>query len=116
MLFAQGQDPEFANTGAYAVAAPLAAAIFRTYALKMAGVFLFSLGTMWLRTGVMPRWVALSQFAVGAVLIFGFGTLRQTWISLVFPLWILVISVLMLLSAYRRPSGITPVDLERERM
>ena len=29
------------------------------YALRMAGVLLISLATMWLRTGVMPRWLGV---------------------------------------------------------
>ena len=36
----------------------------KTYAVRMAAVFMMSLATIWLRTGLMPRWlVGLSYFA-----------------------------------------------------
>jgi hypothetical protein len=69
----------------------------------MAGVFLFSLGTMFLRTGVMPRWVGFAQFAVGAVLLFGFALDERT--ELIFPLWIFVVSLVLLVLAYREPAA-----------
>ena len=36
------------------------------YALRMAGVFMISLGTIWWRTGLMPRWLAIVSFLVDA--------------------------------------------------
>jgi hypothetical protein len=45
------------------------AQIFGVYALRMAAVFLISQATLWLRTGVMPRWMAFLTFP-GAVLLF----------------------------------------------
>jgi hypothetical protein len=29
-----------------------------SFALRMAGVMMISLGTIWLRTGLMPRWLS----------------------------------------------------------
>jgi hypothetical protein len=114
ILVAHEEHPEFASTSAYGVAAPIAVVIFQTYSLKMGGVFLFSLGTMWLRTGIMPRWVALTQFAVGAGLLF--GAVRFEWSVLVFPLWILLISVYLLVLAYRPPAEVAEVAaVARER-
>jgi hypothetical protein len=103
ILAADKQDPEFAGGGGYIVSARLALAILGTYGLKMAGVFLFSLGTMFLRTGVMPRWVGFAQFAVGAVLLFGFALDERT--ELIFPLWIFVVSLVLLVLAYREPAA-----------
>ncbi len=36
----------------------------KTYALRMAAVFMMSLATIWLRTGLMPRWLALSTYVM----------------------------------------------------
>ncbi len=36
----------------------------------MAAVFLISQATLWLRTGVMPRWMAFLTFPVALVLLF----------------------------------------------
>ena len=61
------------------------------YALRMAAVFMISLGTIWLRTGLMPRPMALVTYAVAAVLLF--VTNLSLWVTLVFPAWVLVVSV-----------------------
>ena len=48
----------------------MVAQVFNVYALRMAAVFLISQATLWLRTGVMPRWLALPTYAVALVLLF----------------------------------------------
>mgnify|MGYP003513104080 CR=1 FL=1 len=70
-----------------------------TYALRMAGVFMFSLSTLCLRTGAMPRPFAWGTWALGALLVIG---LTQTlWAALLFPLWVLGFSLYLLLSPRR---------------
>ena len=70
------------------------------YALRMAGVLLISLATMWLRTGVMPRWLAFVTYAVAIVLLF--VTTLSLWVTLIFPAWVLGVSILILVQNYRR--------------
>lgn len=70
------------------------------YALRMAGVLLISLGTMWLRTGVMPRWLAFVTYAVAIVLLF--VTSLNLWVTLVFPAWVFGVSILILIQNFRR--------------
>ncbi len=62
--------------------------VSNVYALRMAGVMLISLGTMWLRTGVMPRWLAIVTYAVALVLLI--VTSVSLWVTLVFPAWVLL--------------------------
>jgi hypothetical protein len=69
--------------------------IMNIYAIKMAGVFMISTSTLTLRTGIMPRWMAFLGFALALVLLLSIGTID--WISLVFPLWVLLISVYILI-------------------
>ncbi|GEM_PF-344842 len=57
-----------AGSSTYFFARDVVAQIFNVYALRMAAVFLFSQATLWLRTGVMPRWMAFLSIAVGLVL------------------------------------------------
>ncbi|GAA2165684.1 hypothetical protein FHX52_0860 [Humibacillus xanthopallidus] len=64
------------------------------YALRMAGVFMISLGTIWLRTGSMPRWLAAATYLLAAVLLLVINL--SLWIALVFPAWVLVVSILIL--------------------
>ncbi|WP_158863485.1 hypothetical protein [Leifsonia sp. AG29] len=74
--------------------------ISNVYALRMAAVFMLSLGTLWLRTGALPRWVTLITYAVALVLLF--VTSYSEWVALLFPAWALAISVLLLVRSYRR--------------
>ncbi|MDF2561128.1 MAG: hypothetical protein K0R99_2574 [Microbacterium sp.] len=70
------------------------------YALRMAGVLLISLATMWLRTGVMPRWLSFVTYAVAIILLF--VTSLNLWTTLIFPAWVFAVSVLILIQNYRR--------------
>lgn len=74
--------------------------VSNVYALRMAGVFLISLGTMWLRTGVMPRWLAIVTYAVALVLLL--VTTLSLWVTLIFPAWVFGVSILILVRNYRR--------------
>ena len=44
-------------------------AVSKTYALRMGAVFMISLATIWLRTGLMPRWLVLVTYLVALCLI-----------------------------------------------
>jgi len=74
--------------------------VSNVYALRMAGVLLISLGTMWLRTGVMPRWFAIVTYLVALVLLF--VTTLSLWATLIFPIWVLAASILILIANFRR--------------
>ncbi len=74
--------------------------VSNVYALRMAGVLLISLATMWLRTGVMPRWLAFVTYAVALVLLV--VTTLSLWVTLIFPAWVLGVSILILVQNYRR--------------
>ncbi len=66
----------------------------KTYGIRMGAVFMISLATIWLRTGLMPRWlVALSYLAALAILIVSDLSM---WVTLAFPVWVLVVSALIL--------------------
>ncbi|MFE9324812.1 hypothetical protein ACIHDR_18230 [Nocardia sp. NPDC052278] len=72
----------------------------QTYALRMAAVFMISLATIWLKTGLMPRWLAgLSYLAALALLVAG-ETSR--WMTLAFPAWVLLVSILLLVRSASR--------------
>jgi hypothetical protein len=66
----------------------------KTYGIRMAAVFMISLATIWLRTGLMPRWlVALSYLVALAILV---ASDLSMWVTLAFPVWVLVVSALIL--------------------
>ena len=86
----------FAGSTTYLYSRQIIAQIFQVYALRMAAVFLISQATLWLRTGVMPRWMAFLTFIVAIVLLFIVTQAR--WVILVFPAWVLLVSVYILIT------------------
>ena len=73
--------------------------ITNVYAIRMAGVFMLSLGTIWARTGTMPRVFVLVTYAL-AVLLLLVITL-SLWVIMIFPLWVLAISIYILVVSMR---------------
>ena len=65
-----------------------------TYSLRMAAVFMISLATIWLRTRLMPRWLAYLTYAMAVGLLVAAEV--SMWLALVFPGWVLLVSVLLL--------------------
>jgi hypothetical protein len=97
ILAAAEHDPAgFAASTTYGYARQAVAQIHTVYALRMAAVFQLSQATLWLRTGVMPRWTALLTYVVALVLLFVFTA--SWWVVLVFPAWVLLISVYILIA------------------
>jgi len=73
--------------------------ITSVYAMRMAGVFMISLGTIWVRTRTMPRWLAFLTYGLALVLLVSIG--YSLWVALIFPAWVLVISIYILANNLR---------------
>lgn len=72
------------------------------YAIRMAGVFMISTSSLFIRTRVIPRWMALLGFLLAVIMIFRISQIdRLGWAFLFFPLWILLVSVYILSIHYR---------------
>jgi hypothetical protein len=90
-------DPSgFASSTTYLYARLIVAQIFNVYALRMAAIFLISQATLWMRTGVMPKWMALLTYVVALVLLF--VVTQASWVILVFPAWVFMVSVYILVT------------------
>jgi hypothetical protein len=76
--------------------------IMNLYAVKMAAVFMISTSTIAVRTGFTPRWIAYLGFACALLLLLSGRYID--WIFMVFPLWVLLISIYILIDNLRRPS------------
>ena len=74
-------------------------ALLNLFAMKMAGVFMFSTCTIGLRTAIFPRWVAFLGFACALVLLVVIANWK--WITLIFPIWMLVVSAQILSAEFR---------------
>ena len=66
----------------------------KTYAVRMAAVFMMSLATIWLKTGLMPRWLVMTTYAVVAAVLVSADV--SMWIALAFPAWVMVVSLFVL--------------------
>jgi hypothetical protein len=75
----------------------------KTYAIRMAAVFMISAATIWLRTGLMPKWLTLLTYLVALAILVASDL--SMWINMAFPVWVLVVSMLLLVRA-----GVIDVD------
>jgi hypothetical protein len=68
--------------------------ISNVYALRMAAIFMISIATIWLRTRLMPKWLAVATYVMALVLLLVVSF--NLWVTLIFPAWVFFISVLIL--------------------
>ncbi|MBE5502511.1 Uncharacterised protein [Mycobacteroides abscessus subsp. massiliense] len=71
----------------------------KTYALRMAAVFMISLATICLKTALMPGWLAVASYLTALTLLVVSD--RIEWATLTFPVWVFVVSVMILLRGHR---------------
>ena len=88
------------------IARQVTSLLLRLYAMRMAAVFTMSAATITLRTRVVPRWIGISGIAVAVVLLVSVGL--TLWVELLFPAWILLLSVDILRAGSRRSFGAVP--------
>jgi hypothetical protein len=88
--------------GAYVLARAEIQQTMHIYAIKMAGVFMISTSTISLQTRMFTRWMAFLGYALAVMLLLSVGTIE--WIQLVFPLWVLLISIYILAENLRGQS------------
>jgi hypothetical protein len=65
-----------------------------TYALRMGAVFMISLATIWLKTRLMPTWLVAGTYLCAVSLLIAADI--SMWVTLAFPAWVLVVSLLAL--------------------
>lgn len=77
--------------------------IMNTYGIRMAGVFMISTCTLFIRTQVIPPWMGWLGYGLAAIMLLRIGYIdRLGWVVLAFPLWVLLISVYILIDNYRQ--------------
>ena len=80
-------------------------ALLNVFAMRMSAVFMISTSAIALRTRVINRWLAYAGLAIALVLLVNANFV--TYISLLFPLWILVVSVDILVKNLKE-GGVQP--------
>lgn len=86
--------------------------IINVYGLRMAGVFMMSLGTIWVRTKIMPRAIVFLTYGLALLQLFGLNL--SLWFSLAFPGWVFVISVAILIFNFRQKKAQLLNDMDDE--
>jgi hypothetical protein len=76
-------------------------ALISVYAMRMAAVFTLSVSTVGLRTSALPRWVSYLGYLVALTLLLAAG--EHKWFQLLFPTWVLLVSVVILFTRPHRP-------------
>lgn len=85
-----------------------------TYAMRMAAVFTISTATIGLRLSLIPRWLGVLGYAFAAILLVAVGFVG--WVELLFPFWVLLVSVHTLLASLRTPGKMSANNQSRETM
>jgi hypothetical protein len=92
------------ESGMYTFGRAIMWRISNVYAIRMAGVFMISLGTIWVRTHTMPRWLAFLTYGLALVLLVSIS--YSLWVTLIFPGWVLIISIdILVVNLRRRGTG-----------
>ena len=94
---------ELTNSTTFQFARAASYIIMNVYAIKMAAVFMISTSTVVIRTGIVPRWIALLGFLLALVLLIGSSFI--SWSFAVLPLWVLLVSVYILIDNLRTPAA-----------
>ena len=88
----------------------ITASLLNVYAMRMAAVFTLTTVNIARHTQIVSRWLTLAGLACALVLMIGIGI--SPWVELLFPLWILALSLEILMARPRvltrtaaRPEG-----------
>jgi hypothetical protein len=95
LVVANSAADESVNQDAITFGRAVMLQISNVYALRMAAIFMISIATIWLRTRLMPTWLAVATYVLALVLLLVVSF--NLWVTLIFPAWVFFISVLILL-------------------
>ena len=102
IIVAYGAKPaELLGSPTFTFARAATYEVMNLYAVKMAAVFMISTSTLAIRTGFFARWIAFLGYAFALFLLLS-GRYFE-WILMLFPMWVLLISIYILIDNLRRP-------------
>jgi hypothetical protein len=101
-LVASAPSAALPGSGTVVLGRNIATSLLNVYSMRMAAVFTLTTVTIARRTKIVSRWLTLAGVACALVLLVGIGI--TPWVELLFPLWILALS-LDILSADLRASS-----------
>jgi hypothetical protein len=84
----------------------LAYTLLYVYAVRVAAVFVIAVSTIGLRTGSVPRWLAIVGYVIAVAMLLSVSFYK--FVVLLFPLWVAAISITILLSSREQPTAGVP--------
>jgi hypothetical protein len=102
-LVAGATSSALPGSGTLALGRNVTTSLLNVYAMRMAAVFTLTTVTIARRTKIVSRWLTLAGLACAVVLLVGIGI--NPWVELLFPLWILALSLDILLAGRRASSA-----------
>jgi MFS family permease len=84
------------GAGTLALGRNVTSILLNVYAMRMAAVFTLTAVTIARRTAIVSRWLTVAGLVTALVLLVGVGI--SAWVELLFPAWILALSVDVLLA------------------
>jgi hypothetical protein len=98
-LIATASSSSLSGGATLAVGRNITNGLLNVYAMRMAAVFTLTTVTIARRTQIVSRWLTIAGIACALVLLIGIGI--SPWVELVFPAWILALSLDVLLAGSR---------------
>ena len=98
-----GASAGLPDSGTLVLARNVTSSLLNVYAMRMAAVFTLTTVTIARRTQIVSRWLTLAGLVGALVLLIGIGI--SPWAELVFPAWILALSLEILLAGLRGSSA-----------
>lgn len=99
LILAYQTHPELVDSATFAFVRSFTFDIMNVYAFRMAAIFMVTTSTLALLTQVMSRWISIVGY-IGAVFLF-LGSSYFSWGVFIFPSWILLVSVFILIANLR---------------
>lgn len=87
------------NDDLYIFGFALMGQIIGNYALRMAGVFMLSIASLWHRTGHAARWLVIVTYLLALGFLLAANQFREA--RFIFPVWVFVVSLRILIMNYR---------------
>ena len=104
-LVLSAEDPS--SPGVWSFGRRTVYTLLLVYGMRMAAVFAISTTTIATRLGLAPRWLTVLGVASGVILLLSVGFVP--WIEVVFPFWVFVFSLHILIASFR-DGGPSPLD------
>lgn len=102
ILVYSGRPDALDAMGGFAIVRAFSFTLFNIYAIKMAAAFMLVTSTIAVKTRIAARGIAFLGYALALMLLFGSGFSR--WSFMVFPLWVFIVSLYILIDNMRSHS------------